>query len=70
MRGKGRPQSLTAEEAESARQLYFKGRTPKGKRYKLTDIARLYKVSGKTIANVIENKGAYKTGTGHERQTG
>lgn len=63
MRGKGRPQSLTAEEAEHIRHLYFRAKTPTGKRYKLTDISRMYKVSVKTIANVVENKGAYKEGT-------
>lgn len=63
MRGKGRPQSLTAEEAEHIRHLYFKAKTPKGRRYKLTDLARMYKVSVKTIANVVENKGAYTVGT-------
>lgn len=63
VRLRGRPQSLTAENAEHIRWLYFKATTPKGKRYKLTDIARMYKVSVRTIANVVENKGPYKTGT-------
>jgi hypothetical protein len=70
MAGRGRPQSLTPEEAEHIRDLYFKGVTPRGKRYKLTDIARLYTVSVKTIANVVEFKAPYEKEGQDERQTG
>lgn len=63
VRLRGRPKALTAGDAEHIRWLYFKAATPKGKRYKLTDIAREYKVSVKTIANVVEGKGPYKAGT-------
>jgi len=70
MAGRGRPQSLAPEEAEQIRALYFNGVTPRGKRYKLTDIARLYKVSVKTISNVVEFKAPYEKEGQDERQTG
>lgn len=70
MAKRGRPRKLTPEEAEHVRTLYFHGVTPKGKRYKLTDIARLYKVSVKTIANVVEFKAPYEKEGHNERQGG
>lgn len=57
---RGRPPSLLPHELQHVRDLYFVGRKPNGRRYSLTDIARLYKVSIKTIASVIERKGPYK----------
>lgn len=70
MAGRGRPRKLTPEEAEHVRDLYFKGVTPKGKRYKLTDIARMYNVSSRTISNVVEFKAPYEKKGQDERQTG